>query len=86
MAWEDRSGRIDHDGPETLWSQVAADLRAEITSGELPPGSRLPAEDELTEVYGVARVTIRRAVLELRREKLLTVTLGRGTFVARRNA
>lgn len=84
MSWEDRSGRIDHAGPDTLWSQVAADLRAEITSGTLPPGSRLPPEDALTEIYGVARVTIRRAVLELRRERLLTVTVGRGTFVARR--
>lgn len=81
MAWQDRSERINHDGLELLWEQVAADLRADIESGDLPAGSRLPNEIELAEIYGVARGTVRRAVLELRGEGLLTVTTGRGTFV-----
>lgn len=83
MAWQDRSKRINHDGLELLWEQVAADLRADIESGDLPAGSRLPNEIELAEIYGVARGTVRRAVLELRGQGLLTVTTGRGTFVAK---
>ena len=55
----DRSGRIDRDGPASVWSQVAADLEADIASGALKPGARLPAEPELAEVYGVSRITVR---------------------------
>lgn len=83
MTWEDRSGRLDHSGLETLWEQVAADLRAEIESGELPAGSKLPSEPDLAELYGVARVTVRTAVSRLRDEGLLKRTTGRGTFVTR---
>jgi GntR family transcriptional regulator len=81
MSWTSRADRIDHDGPVTLWRQVADDLTSMIDAGDLPKGSRVPAEPELAELYGVARVTIRRAVAELRAEKRLTVVHGRGTFV-----
>lgn len=81
--WEDRSGRIDHDAPETLWRQVANDLRADIESGELPAGSRLPSGPELAQIYGVARVTAIKAVTFLRDDGMLTVVNGRGTFVRR---
>lgn len=67
-----------------LWRQVADDIAGMIDSGELPPGSRLPAEPELVELYGVARVTIRRAMAELRKDKVVTVVHGKGTFVAQR--
>lgn len=82
MSWASRVDRIDHDVAVHLWRQVADDLRQDITSGELPPNTRLPSEMDLAEIYGVARLTIRRAILELRREKLLVVLTGRGTFVA----
>jgi DNA-binding GntR family transcriptional regulator len=81
MSWPSRAERIDHSAPKLLWEQVADDIRADIRSGDLPPGARLPAEVELAEIYGVARVTIRRAVLELRKEGQLIVIQGRGTFV-----
>jgi GntR family transcriptional regulator len=54
MSWEDRTDRIDHDGPELLWQQVSTDLRADIESGALPPGLKLRGEYELADVYGVA--------------------------------
>lgn len=80
--WEPRSDRIDHDGPETLWRQVADDLAADIAAGVLSAGSRLPTELELSEIYGVARGTIRRAVAELSERGAIVVVHGRGTFVA----
>lgn len=83
VSWPSRADRIDHDAPKHLWEQVADDLRTDIRSGELPLGARLPAEGTLAEIYGVARVTLRRAVLELRREGLLIVVTGRGTYVPR---
>jgi GntR family transcriptional regulator len=62
--------------------QVADDLRAEIQSGRLRPGDKLPGEAEMAEVYGVSRDTIRRATSELSEEGLLVILHGRGTFVA----
>lgn len=82
MAWEDRSERIDHNGARLLWQQVADDLRSEILSGALPADSKLPNELELAAIYGVARVTVRRAIHELRSEGHVVITIGRGTFVA----
>lgn len=64
--------------------QVADDLRAEIRSGGLRPGDKLPGEAEMAEVYGVSRDTIRRATSELSEEGLLVILHGRGTFVAER--
>lgn len=84
MSWPPRADLIEHGSEVPLWRQVADDITAQIDSGDLPPGSRLPAEPELAEIYAVARGTIRRAVLELRKAGVLTVTHGIGTFVSRR--
>lgn len=62
--------------------QVADDLRAEVRSGGLRPGGKLPGEAEMADVYGVSRDTIRRATSELSEEGLLVILHGRGTFVA----
>jgi DNA-binding GntR family transcriptional regulator len=62
--------------------QVADDLRADIQSGRLAAGDKLPGEAEMAELYGVSRDTIRRASQELAGEGLLVILHGRGTFVA----
>ncbi|HEV2778527.1 MAG TPA: GntR family transcriptional regulator [Actinophytocola sp.] len=82
MGWGNRADRIDRDGPQFVWQQIADDITAEITAGELPAGSRLPAEQDLAEIYGVARTTIRRAIAALVEQDLITVLHGRGTFVS----
>lgn len=79
--WEDRRGRIDPDRLVTLWSQVAEDIEQQIDAGELEPGSKLPGEIELAGLYGVARLTVRRAVKDLAERGVLVVIHGRGTFV-----
>lgn len=84
MSWKDRSGRIDHGGPVYVWQQIADDLRADIESGALPAGTKLPSEPELGRIYGAAKATVHKAIVQLRNDGLLTVTLGLGTFVARR--
>lgn len=85
MSLEDRSGRIDKSRLEHLWSQVAGDLRSDIESGKLRPGAKLPSEPELAAQYGVARVTVRRAIAELISEGRLVILHGRGTFVRERS-
>jgi DNA-binding GntR family transcriptional regulator len=81
MSLNDRSTRINHDSSTTVTIQVAADLEADIDAGRLPLDTRLPNETELSEQYGVSRVTVRRAMALLRgRGKVVTVH-GRGTYV-----
>ncbi|NDL56637.1 GntR family transcriptional regulator [Phytoactinopolyspora mesophila] len=64
-----------------LWRQVAEDILAEIDSGALRPGDKLPSESDLASSYGVSRITVRRAIKELRQEKKVRVVQGRGTYV-----
>ena len=66
---------------EPLADQVIAQLRAQITSGEWPVGSRIPTEVELVEQLGVARNTVREAVRALAHNRLLDIRQGSGTYV-----
>jgi GntR family transcriptional regulator len=86
MSWPSRADRIHHDSPEHghVWRQIADDLIADITSGDLPPGAKLPGGPELAEIYGVAKATAARAVKALVEEGRVVVLIGRGTFVARK--
>jgi len=64
-----------------LADQVISALRAQITSGEWPVGSRIPTEPELVEQLGVARNTVREAVRALAHNGLLDIRQGSGTYV-----
>lgn len=67
-----RGGRID---------AVTASLRAEITSGAWPVGTRIPTEPELVARTGTGRNTVREAVQALVHAGLLERRQGSGTFV-----
>lgn len=64
-----------------LADQVISELRAQITSGEWPVGTRIPTEPELVEQLGVARNTVREAVRALAHNGLLDIRQGSGTYV-----
>jgi DNA-binding GntR family transcriptional regulator len=81
MSLDDRSSRINHGSAVPVSVQVASDIEADIDAGKLAPDTRLPSEGELAEQYGVARITVRRAIEQLRdRGKVVTVH-GRGSYV-----
>ena len=60
---------------------MADAIAARITSGELAPGARLPAEKDLAAEYEVSYGTIRRAMDVLRERQLIVTMWGKGTFV-----
>jgi GntR family transcriptional regulator len=66
--------------------QIADDLRGKITTGAYQPGSKLPSNKELTELYGVADGTIRAALEELRSEGTVETQSTLGTFVTSKPA
>ncbi len=71
----------DRDSPVPLYHQVAEALTEAITSGDLPPGSRLDNEIDLAAALGVSRPTMRRAIEQLVDAGLLVRKRGVGTQV-----
>jgi len=45
-------------------------------------GHRIPTERALSEEFGLSRSTVRRVLAELKRKRLITQTVGSGTYVA----
>ncbi|MFE7274754.1 FadR/GntR family transcriptional regulator [Streptomyces sp. NPDC057623] len=68
-------------GPVRLADQVAATLSAEIESGRLAEGDRLPTEVELVKQLGVSRTVVREALSRLRSAGLVEPRQGIGVFV-----
>jgi DNA-binding FadR family transcriptional regulator len=68
--------------PRNLTREVVDRLTAEITSGKLEPGTRLPTEQEMMSAMGVSRTVVREAVAALRAEGLIVTRQGVGAFVA----
>jgi DNA-binding FadR family transcriptional regulator len=66
------------------YQALADSLRAQITSGELRPGDRLPTEPQLCVTSGVSRSTVREALRLLASQNLIITTRGvtGGSFVA----
>ena len=67
-----------------LYLQLARNLRDHIESGGITPGNALPSERDLSEMAGISRVTVRKAIEQLIEEGVLFRKQGSGTFVARR--
>jgi GntR family transcriptional repressor for pyruvate dehydrogenase complex len=62
--------------------ELTQKLSTEIQSGRIPPGSRLPTEQELSLTTGVSRTVVREAVAALRADGLVITRQGLGAFVA----
>lgn len=70
-------------GPEPIYRQLAAVLRARITDGTYKPGYPIPSTRALVTEFGVTARTVRRAVEILTNEGLLVGAVGRGMYVTR---
>src|SRR6185437_7327895 len=66
---------------EAKAKQVYLVLRDRILSGAIAFGAKLPTEHELADYHGVSRVTVRRALGELARERLIERRRSAGTRV-----
>jgi GntR family transcriptional regulator len=78
------AARATHDVRELVaprYHQVYVTLRAWVRDGTYPPGAQIPTEPELCEIFGVSRITVRKAIESLAREGWLVRQQGRGTFV-----
>lgn len=69
-----------------LYKQVKETIIRRILDGAYPAGGALPTEQELRDTFGVSRVTVRKALDELKREGLIVSVQGSGTAVSARES
>lgn len=69
---------------ERLSDRLAVRLAAQIESGVLRAGDRLPTEQQLATVHGVSRTVVREAMHQLKSRALVVVRQGSGVSVAAR--
>ncbi|MFG2670988.1 FadR/GntR family transcriptional regulator [Streptomyces sp. NPDC048445] len=67
--------------PSPLVDQATGHLRAQITEGHWPVGTKIPGETTLARTLGVGRSTVREAVRTLAALGLLQSRQGAGVFV-----
>lgn len=72
---------LDRSGTSPLYEQLYRALKADILSGALPGGSRLPSGRALAEHLGLSRVTVETAYAQLLAEGYLTSRPRAGYFV-----
>jgi GntR family transcriptional regulator len=73
---------VSRDNATSLYRQIAARLRDEMTAGHFEPTGRLPSEAEIGARFAVSRVTVRLALEELAKSRLIERRKGKGTYVA----
>lgn len=66
-----------------IWLQVYDRIGEACVNGPLLPGSRLPGEFDLAELFSVSRITMRKALSKLQQEGQLQARKGAGIFVRR---
>lgn len=79
-----RSVTLQLPSRSALVPQVIEQLKAQISSGEWPVGTRIPTEPDLVAALGVGRNTIREAVRALVHSGVLERRQGSGTYVTAR--
>ena len=76
----DQSGRF-RENPIPLYYQLEMDLRSRMRNGEFAPGDDFPSEKDLCDRYSVSRVTVRQALAQLQKDRLIDRRPGKGTTV-----
>jgi GntR family transcriptional regulator len=76
--------RIDIDGAEPVWRQIAGQVRALLVAGRMKPGARLATVRELAVDLGVNHNTVAEAYRQLAVEGFISLERGVGAVVLER--
>src|SRR5258708_39246778 len=68
-------------GRAPKYQQILETLQREILSGRYQPGQKLPSEAALVKRFGASRITVGRALRELRQAGLILSRAGSGSYV-----
>lgn len=72
---------LDPKSGRPLYMQLADLIESKIRSGEYAPDRMIPASLRLAEEHGIAHMTVRRAMRELRERGLIFTVSGKGSYV-----
>lgn len=72
-------------GEQPIYRQIADQIKNQIMTGQLPPGSPLPSMRLLAKELRISVITTKRAYEELEREGFLVSITGKGSYVAEKN-
>nr|WP_315248278.1 PLP-dependent aminotransferase family protein [uncultured Duganella sp.] len=73
-------------GQGPVYKLIADAIGADIATGRLLPGQRLPPQRGLADALGIDFTTVARAYAEAQKRGLVDSTVGRGTFVCGKRA
>ncbi len=73
---------VDHGAAEPPFEQVRRQIAAQVRSGQLPAGTRLPTVRALASEIGLAVNTVARVYRELEADGVVVTEGRRGTFVS----
>lgn len=76
-----RAPHLDRRSGIPLYLQIQQHLLHQIESGELPPGTPMPAIDKMARRLGVSLMTVRQAVRALSEMGAVYSRQGKGTFI-----
>ena len=76
---------IDNKSGAPIYEQIAAQLKAQIISGELGEDELLPSIRSLAKDLRISVITTKRAYDELERDGFIYTVAGKGCFVAPKN-
>ena len=73
---------LSNSSGKPIYEQISSQVRAQVLSGSLAAGERLPSIRALADGLGVSAITTKRAYSDLEAEGLITTVPGKGTFVS----
>lgn len=72
---------LDKKSQLPLYAQLMKEIKDQIQKGTYKEGDQIPTEGELSSIYQVSRITVRRTIEELCSQGFLVKRQGKGTFV-----
>lgn len=80
---EDQMEKINRHNSIPLYLQVISQLVKKINNNEWENGEKLPTEKELSDIFGVSLITIRKALQELNMQGMIYKIHGKGSYVSK---
>lgn len=75
--------KLDSHSEIPLYRQLYNEIKYAVETGVYKSGEQIPSEDKLREMYGISRVTVRKALDDLTEDNILVKKHGKGTFVTK---
>ena len=76
---------LSNSSDKPIYEQITSQMKAQILSGALPSGEKLPSIRALANGLGVSVITTMRAYSDLEAEGFIETVQGKGSFVASGN-